>query len=217
MCHEFIKTAVFLNTSVFQNNDSIVPAKQGFLQSMRHHNARDTVQVKDVTCDLIRCLYIQSCRCFISQQHGGFFQQTPGNGNSLFFTPGQSPAVFTTEIVLPRSDSNPLRRACPMASSISCCGKLRNMVTLSRIDALKTNTFCWITDISSYSDSAVILRSSVPSNMIYIKTCIIRVIENCGEKTHDRTHQTDSCTYNSTFKNHGMIFSGVKHTACQPE
>ena len=50
-----------------------------------------------------------------------------------------------------------------MARSTSALGKLANMVMLSRMEALKINTFCCTTEMISYSASLLISRSSVPS------------------------------------------------------
>ena len=95
----------------------------------------------------MRGLGVQHRRYLIRQQDGGALQQAACDGNALLLAAGQAAAVFSAEIPVAARFDKFAEVGVADGLSSAFCGKLRNMETLSRMEALNTNTFCCITDM----------------------------------------------------------------------
>lgn len=130
---------------------------------MGHHHAGDAGEGQDVLRDLVGGLSVQCGGGFVRQQDGRLFEQCTSNGNALLFAAGKLAPAFAAKGIQAAPGYEFFQVGAGMTSSRVSCGKTRNIVILSRMEALKTNTFCWTTETRPFSDSGARRRMSMPS------------------------------------------------------
>ena len=130
---------------------------------MGHHHAGDAGEGQDVLRDLVGGLGVQRGGGFVRQQDGRLFEQRAGNGNALLLAAGKLAPAFAAKGIQAAPGYEFFQVGAADDLIQVSCGKARNIVILSRMEALKTNTFCWTTETRPFSDSGVRRRMSMPS------------------------------------------------------
>lgn len=130
---------------------------------MGHHHAGDAGEGQDVLRDLVGSLGVQRGGGFVRQQDGRLFEQCTSNGNALLLAAGKLAPAFAAKGIqaAPGYEFFQVGAADDLIQGLP--RKTRNIVILSRMEALKTNTFCWTTETRPFSDSGVRRRMSMPS------------------------------------------------------
>ena len=131
---------------------------------MGHHHAGDAGEGQNVLRDLVGGLGVQRGGGFVRQQDGRLFEQCTSNGNALLFAAGKLTPAFAAKGIQAAPGYEFFQVG---AADDLIQGLLRENTEhrkiLSRMEALKTNTFCWTTETRPFSDSGARRRMSMPS------------------------------------------------------
>lgn len=130
---------------------------------MGHHHAGDAGEGQDVLRDLVGGLSVQCGGGFVRQQDGRLFEQCTSNGNALLFRRRKPRTRFAAKGIQAAPGYEFFQVG---AADDLIRGLLRENTehrNIIRMEALKTNTFCWTTETRPFSDSGVRRRMSMPS------------------------------------------------------